>query len=202
MTVRAAQYRWLRAFPWLWLVLAIPAVPMILGHALGGADAADLLHPSGEMSVRMMIVAMVAGPLGRLFGTRFRALRWLLARRRAFGVAAFGYALLHLVFYIFDMQTLKAMLDEIGAPGIWTGWLALVLMLPPAITSNDKAMRALKAGWKKVQWLVFPTALFTVIHWGLLFYEWGPALVHIAPVVLLHVALFVKSSLRKLRMSA
>lgn len=192
----------LRTFPWLWLVLALPAADMVWRHASGRMDAADLLHPSGEMAVRMMVIAMIAGPLTRLFGTRLRPLRWLLARRRAFGVAAFGYAVLHLIFYIFDMETLAAMIDEIGAPGIWTGWLALLLMLPPAITSNDGAMRALRAGWKKVQWLVFPTLLFTAIHWGLLFYEWGPALVHVAPVLLLHLALFVKSSLRKPRKTA
>lgn len=185
-----------RRLPWLWIVLALPALAMAVGFARG-TDAADLLHPSGEMSARLMIVAMMIGPLAHLVGRHRPAMRWLLARRRAFGVAAALYALLHLLFYVRDMETLSAMWEEIGAPGIWTGWVALALMLPLLVTSNNRSMRMLRAGWKTLQRLVYPLALFTVIHWGLLFYEWGPALAHIAPLVLLHIAATIRLTLRR-----
>lgn len=54
-----------------------------------------------------------------------RWLNWLVARRRAIGVAAFGYALVHLIFYLIDMGNLDDILAEWLAPGIWTGWAAL-----------------------------------------------------------------------------
>jgi sulfoxide reductase heme-binding subunit YedZ len=57
------------------------------------------------------------------------------------------------------------MLAEIGALGIWTGWAAFLLILPLALTSNDTAMRALKAGWKRLQRLAYPAALLTLVHW-------------------------------------
>ncbi len=52
---------WRRAL--LWLVLAIPAALMIQRFASGEALAMDLYHPSGEMSVRLMILALLRGPL-------------------------------------------------------------------------------------------------------------------------------------------
>lgn len=184
-------------FRWLgYALLASPAFVIGWRYAAGLADAADLLHPTGEMSVRLMIVAMMIGPARRLW-PRSRWLRWLLLRRRPIGVAAFGYAALHLLFYLIDMETLKFMLDEIGAPGIWTGWLAFALMLPPALASNDAAMRFLATRWKVVQRLLYPAMPLIVVHWALLMYDWLPALVHVAPLVALHIAAAIKFRLPK-----
>ena len=123
---------WRRAL--LWLVLAIPAALMIQRFASGEALAMDLYHPSGEMSVRLMILALLPGPLTDALGPN-RFLRGWLAIRRNLGVAAFLYALLHLVFYVLDMQLLSAMVSELAIPGIWTGWLAFALLLVPAAIS-------------------------------------------------------------------
>jgi sulfoxide reductase heme-binding subunit YedZ len=111
--------------------------------------------------------------------------KWLLRRRRSFGVAAFGYALLHLLFYLLEMQTLAGILAEIGALGIWTGWAAFLLMIPLALTSNDFAMRALKAGWKRLQRLAYPAALLTLVHWMFVHDNVVPALLNFAPLAVL-----------------
>jgi sulfoxide reductase heme-binding subunit YedZ len=68
----------------------------------------DLLHPSGEWSVRLLILALMLTPLVQLF-PQAQIVRWLVRRRRAFGVAAFGYAALHLLFYVLEMGTLRDM---------------------------------------------------------------------------------------------
>ena len=47
----------------LWVALAIPAALMIQRFASGEALAMDLYHPSGEMAVRLMILALLPGPL-------------------------------------------------------------------------------------------------------------------------------------------
>ena len=113
--------------PLFWLALALPALLMLADFWRGAALAMDLLHPSGELSVRLMIAAMLAGPMAGIFGPN-RFFRGWLAMRRNLGVAAFGYAVLHLIFYAADMGLLAAMLDELALPSIWTGWLALALM--------------------------------------------------------------------------
>ncbi len=177
----------------LWVVLAIPAAAMLRAFLMGTTDAADLLHPSGEFSARLMIVAMMIAPLIAVVGAH-GWLRWLLARRRALGVAAFGYAVLHLVLYVVDMGVLDDMLAEVGAPGIWTGWVAFALMIPLALTSNDASMRALQSGWKRLQRLAYPAALLTLAHWVFVHNNAVAALVHFAPLILLLVFRFVRST--------
>ena len=172
---------WRRAL--LWFVLAIPAALMVQRIASGEALAMDLYHPSGEMSVRLMILALLPGPLTDALGPN-RFLRGWLAIRRNLGVAAFLYALLHLVFYVLDMQLLSAMVSELAIPGIWTGWLAFALLLVPAAISFDTAMRRLGRRWKQLQRLVYPAFLLALIHWLLLDWAWGPALVHLAPLLM------------------
>ena len=171
---------WRRAL--LWLVLAIPAALMIQRFASGEALAMDMYHPSGEMSVRLMILALLPGPLTDALGPN-RFLRGWLAIRRNLGVAAFLYALLHLGFYVLDMQLLSAMVGELPIPGIWTGWLAFALLLVPAAISFNAAMRRLGRRWKQIQRLVYPAFVLALVHWLLLDWAWGPALVHLAPLL-------------------
>ncbi len=168
----------------LWSLLAVPAA-LIIHRSVATPDvwAGDMLQPTGEWSARFIIVALMLTPLAQLF-PGVRTIRWLVRHRRAFGVAAFGYAMLHLFFYILDMEMVAAMLAELGAPGIWTGWLALACMVPPALASNDAAMRLLGRGWKRVQRLAYPAALLTLAHWMLVHDGLASALVQFAPLIL------------------
>lgn len=171
------------SLPVFWLLLALPGVAMLYGWSSGATDTMDMLHPTGEWSARLMVAAMLLGPLVGLLGPR-GWLRWLLARRRALGVAAFGYAVMHLIFYIIDMGSLAAMLDELPIKSIWTGWLALALMLPMALTSNQAAMRLLRRAWKQLQRLAYPAALLTLLHWLWVHDGATVAVVHFAPLAL------------------
>lgn len=169
----------------LWALLAVPAILMVAAY-LTAPDMwpGDLLHPSGEWSARLIIFALMLTPLSMIFRGR-RWIQWLIRRRRAFGVAGFFYALLHLLFYLLDMQTIENVLVEIGALGIWTGWAAFFLFLPLALTSNDQSMRALKAGWKRVQRLAYPAAILTLVHWMFIHDNVMAALIHFAPLAAL-----------------
>ncbi len=174
----------LNSRPLLWALLAVPALPMI-GEALQpDVVFEELLHPSGEWSARLIILALMLTPLSQLVPRR-RWVQWLLRRRRAFGVAAFGYGALHLLFYLFEMQSLRDILAEIGALGIWTGWAAFLLMLPLALTSNDRAMRAMRGGWKRLQRLAYPAALLTLVHWIFVHDNFSAALLNFSPLILL-----------------
>lgn len=169
----------------LWGLLAVPAA-VVMHRYMTTPDIwpGDLLRSTGEWSARMIIFALMLTPLGQLFPAN-RAVRWLIRHRRAFGVAAFGYALLHLIFYVLDMETVAAMLAELGAPGIWTGWLALLCMAVPALISSDAAMRLFRRNWKRLQRLAYPAAVLTLVHWVLVHDGMTSALVHFAPLILL-----------------
>lgn len=170
----------------LWLVLALPAVLTVARFATRPDDVypGDFLHPSGEWSARLIVLALALTPLSQLFRSS-RTVRWLLRHRRAIGVAAFGYASLHLVFYVLDMETAASMLAELGAPAIWTGWLAFFCLLVPALASNDAAVRRLKEGWKRLQRLAYPAAILTLVHWALVHDGAVAAFATFAPLIVL-----------------
>lgn len=175
--------------PAVWFALTVPGLLMSANLVRGDAMAMGLLHPSGEMSVRLLVLALLPGPLAGLFGAG-RFLRGWLGWRRNIGVAAFAYAMLHLGFYLIDIGALAPAIDELGIPSIWTGWLALLAMIPPAASSLDRAMIGLgRQTWKRLQRLVYGAAILTVAHWLLLEWHWQPVLLHAAPVILVWLAL-------------
>jgi len=176
--------RILNSLPVFWILLSIPALLLVGEYWTGDIIAMDMLHPTGEFSARFMIIALMITPLSVIFGQR-RWIGWLMKRRRSFGLAAFGYAMLHLLFYLTDMEALEPILAEFWAPGIWTGWAALLLFLPLAITSNNASMRRLKQGWKRLQRLVYVAALLTLAHWLLIHDGVAGALAHFIPLLLL-----------------
>ncbi|MGB5485275.1 sulfite oxidase heme-binding subunit YedZ [Parasphingorhabdus sp.] len=174
----------LNSLPVFWILLTIPAVLLLRGYWAGEIIAMDMLHPTGEFSARFMIIALMITPLSVIFGNR-QWLGWLLKRRRSFGLAAFGYAILHFAFYVIDMEALKPILAEFWAPGIWTGWAAMLVFVPLAVTSNNASMRRLKQGWKRLQRLAYVAALLTLAHWLLIHDGVGGALAHFIPLLLL-----------------
>ncbi|HEY0084561.1 MAG TPA: ferric reductase-like transmembrane domain-containing protein [Allosphingosinicella sp.] len=169
-----------------WVLLALPAAMLLSGfwHRPVGVEADRFLHPSGEFSARLLIFALVLTPLSRLL-PHSGILRWLLRHRRSIGVAAFGYAALHLLFYVLDKGAVHEIIAELRDPALWTGWLAFLCLLVPATVSNDRAMRALKAGWKRIQRLAYAAAILTLAHWALIDGSIGHAVVNFAPLILL-----------------
>jgi sulfoxide reductase heme-binding subunit YedZ len=169
----------------LWAALAVPALIWLAqARGMDPYDWEELLHPTGELSARLLIVALALTPLVQLL-PGVGLLRWLVRHRRAIGVAAFGYAALHTALYLGAMGNLDDVLAEALAIGIWPGWAAFALMLPLAFTSNDAAMRWLKAGWKRLQRLAYPAAVLTLVHWIFIHNNIWVALAHFAPLAAL-----------------
>lgn len=172
----------------LWAILAIlPALWTV--EALTSTDPRAihrLLHPTGEFAARLLIITMMISPLALIFkGSRIIA--WLKRNRRYFGVAAFGYAFLHTIFYLIDEGGLVEALGELDDFYIWTGWVAFLIFVPLAMTSMDAAVRAMGKHWKTLQRATYAAAVFTLLHWASL-EDWegvGPALVHFGPLALL-----------------
>ena len=143
-----------------------------------------LLHPTGETSVRLLIITMILTPMRRIF-PQSGFWQWMMKRRRYFGVAAFAYAALHLTFFVMDEGSVIEILGSFTKPAMLLGWFAFFVFLPLAITSNDWSVRKLGLRWKRVQQWVYPAAVATAVHWVLVSEEIGPALVHFLPLVLL-----------------
>ena len=172
-----------------WVILCLPAIPMLIALSSGDPRILHkLLHPTGEFAARFMIIAMMITPLTMLFRGRSWP-RWLMKRRRYIGVAAFGYAFVHTLFYLIDEGAIALSTAEISKLYIWTGWLAFFIFVPLAITSTDGWVKSLGTKWKTLQRFVYGAAVLTLVHWAAL-HNWGgfvPALVHFMPLALLEI---------------
>ena len=167
----------------LWCLLALPAAAILIRYS-AGEHPAELVPATGEWSARLIIVALMLTPLARLFPGK-PVIRWLLRHRRSFGVAAFAYAVLHLLFYGLDMESVANMVAELPAPAIWTAWLAFLCLVPATLASSDAAMRTLGRWWKTIQRFAYPAAILTLIHWLLVHDGKTEALLHFAPLAVL-----------------
>ncbi len=81
-----------------WGILAPPAIVIMQRYAVDALSYGEIIHETGDWSVRLLILTMAATPLRILFGNA-RWTGWLLRQRRALGVATFAYALLHTLVY-------------------------------------------------------------------------------------------------------
>ena len=173
---------------WFWALLALP--PALWSYEAMTSENARiihiLVHPTGEWAARLLIVTMMATPLCMLM-KGWRGPQWLKKNRRYLGVAAFGYAALHTLFYVIDKGSVDTVIGEIGRFYIWTGWIAFAIFVPLAVTSMDYFMRVMGPRWKSLQRWTYGAAVLTLLHWASL-HDWGHplgAFVEFSPLIAL-----------------
>lgn len=148
-------------------VAALVPLVLLVARAFGIGDLGanpvqELLHTLGKTSLNLLLITLAITPLRRLTG-----LNWLIALRRALGLYAFAYALLHAVTYAvldwrLDMNTL---LDDItDRPFITVGFLAVVMLIPLAVTSTKGMQRRLGRNWLKLHRAIYPITALGVLH--------------------------------------
>jgi sulfoxide reductase heme-binding subunit YedZ len=152
--------------PLLFAAALVPLALLLQGavfDALGANPAEALIRASGDWTLRFLCLTLAVTPLRQWTG--WHALARL---RRMLGLFTFFYGVLHfLCFAWLDMGfELDAIVRDIGKrPFILVGTAALLLMLPLAATSFDRAVKALGATrWRALHRAVYATALLAVLH--------------------------------------
>lgn len=131
---------------------------------LGANPIEYLTRETGEWTLILLLVTLGVTPLRRLTGWN-----WLLRLRRMLGLYAFFYGSLHFLAYLwldqfFDWMAVAA--DIWKRPFITAGFLALVAMIPLAVTSTDAMVRRLGARrWLALHRLAYLAALAGVVHY-------------------------------------
>ncbi|APX13997.1 sulfoxide reductase heme-binding subunit YedZ [Tateyamaria omphalii] len=149
---------------WAVYIVSLIPVPVLLYMAqtggLGREPIGALEHKLGEIALQLVIVGLCISPLRRFAGVN------LIRFRRAVGVLAFIYVLLHLlVWAVLDVQTLdRVIADVIKRPYITIGMAAFVLMVPLALTSNNMSVRWLGPVWRRLHLLTYPIAILASVH--------------------------------------
>jgi sulfoxide reductase heme-binding subunit YedZ len=176
MDVAASLNGALRRVP-TWAVYGLGLVPLavLIWQALSGALGIDpvktLEHQLGLTALQLLLAGLLVTPLRRWAGIN------LLRYRRAIGLLAFLYAVLHLLVWV--LLDLQLRWSEIGAdlvkrPYIIVGMLALACLVPLAATSNGWSVRRLgAAGWQRLHRLTYVAVLLGALHYLLLVKVWS-----------------------------
>lgn len=130
-----------------------------------GANPIELITRSlGTWTLVFLLITLSITPLRRLSGWS-----WLIKLRRMAGLYAFFYALLHFITYIwldqfFDLASIYK--DVIKRPFITIGFAAFVLLIPLALTSTNAMIKKLGGKrWQMLHSLIYPIAIFAVLHY-------------------------------------
>lgn len=150
----------------MWTLLAIPAAVILWWRAHDAISYGETIILSGQWSVGLLCAALLATPINHLLPKRAIA-RLLMRHRRAIGVASFGYALVHTAIYLNKKWQAGLVIKEAQDPSLLTGWLAVVIFLVLAVTSNNVSVRKLGKRWKTLHRLIYVAAALIFGHWAL-----------------------------------
>ena len=170
----------------LWFVLSIPAWEYVHELFYPSRHYPEMMEDSGELSIQILVFTLCVTPL-TLVLKNFTAgkgiARWLLKSRRYFGIAGFGYALIHTILYIrqtFDLELIW--LEALDWP-LGTGWISMLILLPLALTSNKWSIQKMGTTWKWMQRLSYVAIIAGFAHWLLLDFFIDNPMVWIVPLI-------------------
>jgi sulfoxide reductase heme-binding subunit YedZ len=152
--------------PVIFIAALIPAALLVragINGTLGVNPAETLQLETGVWALRFLVITLAITPIRRITG-------WnpVIQYRRMLGLFAFFYACLHFLTYLvldrfFDVPGILA--DVAKRPFITAGMVALVLMLPLAITSTKGWIRRLGRRWQVLHRLVYVSAVAAAVHY-------------------------------------
>jgi sulfoxide reductase heme-binding subunit YedZ len=154
------------AKPLLFVACLLPFAWLFYGawaDTLGANPAEALIRATGAWTLRVVCITLAITPLRQIFNTP------ALARfRRMLGLFTFFYGVLHFLSYgwldqSFDIDAITQ--DIAKRPFILVGTAALLLMLPLAATSFNRAIKALGAArWQQLHRAIYAAALLALLH--------------------------------------
>lgn len=168
--LRTFGKRWMKPLTLLILVLPGAYVGWQWTLLLTGQDNAMGFNPVewthhflGDTAIRVLLASLAVSPVRDLTG-------WapIVLIRRRIGLAAFFYACLHLLVYLWldkNWSISATIADVAKRIYITFGMAALLSLIPLAITSTNGMIRRMgRANWERLHWLVYPIAIAAVLH--------------------------------------
>jgi sulfoxide reductase heme-binding subunit YedZ len=153
----------LAALPFLRLVFAV------YREDLGANPLEFITRNTGDWTLYFLCMTLSLTPLRKILQWH-----WLIRLRRMLGLYSFFYASLHFLTFLwfdhfFDLGDMWR--DLVKRPFITVGFIAFVLLLPLAITSNNAMIKRL--GGK--QWQILHRLVYVIVPLGVLHYFWMKA---------------------------
>jgi sulfoxide reductase heme-binding subunit YedZ len=178
------------AKPVVFLLCLTPAALLVYNfftNNLGFNPIDELTNVSGQWTLRLLLTTLAITPLRQITG-----FNPLIRFRRMIGLFTFFYATIHMsIFAVFDFRLdFGAMLRDVleNRWFITVGWIALMCMLPLALTSTKGWIRRLGGGrWQLLHRLIYVSAIAAVNHYffNAKLTEAGPVVAILIVIVLL-----------------
>ncbi len=162
--VEAARQRWL------WLIVNIAAaLPLVFtawdywrGDFIDPIDSFTIR--TGQAAIILLLLTLAVSPLANLTGYRK-----LIGVRKSLGLWTFTYTVLHLLVFVgleYGFSLDFILKDGLAKkPYIIVGSLALLIMVPLAITSTKYWMKRLGRNWKRLHKWVYAAGILAAIHY-------------------------------------
>jgi methionine sulfoxide reductase heme-binding subunit len=152
-----------------WLLALLPLARLVyfgFTDNLGANPVEFVEHSTGTWALVALLVTLSMTPIRLLTGQV-----WQIQLRRVLGLFMFFYACLHVVTYVwldFAFIWEEITKDVVKHPRILVGFVAFLLTIPLAVTSNSYMIKRLKTNWKKLHQSIYLIAILVVIHFLLL----------------------------------
>lgn len=119
---------------------------------------------TGRHAITLLVLSLACTPLNTLF-------KWpeLLKRRRALGLYAFMYAVIHVIIFVdvdYGLAWSLIFKTVFEKPYIIVGMTGFLLLIPLAWTSFDIWKKRLGKGWKRLHQLIYLIAPLLVLHYA------------------------------------
>jgi methionine sulfoxide reductase heme-binding subunit len=152
-----------------WLLCLVPFARLLyLGFTddLGANPIEFVEHSTGTWAFVILLITLAMTPIRLITGQV-----WQIQLRRMLGLFMFFYACLHIVAYVWlDFVFIWADIykDVAKHPRILVGFIAFILTIPLAATSNSYMIKRLKTNWKKLHRSIYLISILVALHYLLL----------------------------------
>ncbi|HLE31862.1 MAG TPA: protein-methionine-sulfoxide reductase heme-binding subunit MsrQ [Bacteroidota bacterium] len=163
------QTEWIRRI-WKPLAFVLALLPFLLlayqwyTDQLSANPIDDITDTTGTWTLRFLMITLAITPLRKITGWN-----WLLKFRRMVGLFAFSSVFLHFITYVYLDQFFlweEIVADVQKRPFITVGFTSFLLMVPLALTSNDRITKWMGGKrWQRLHRLIYFIALGGVIHY-------------------------------------
>ena len=134
-------------------------------HQLTANPIQAMEQRTGRHALTLLVLSLACSPLNTLFGWRE-----LIKRRRALGLYAFMYAVIHVIIFVdLDYGLAWSLLIQtvLQKSYILYGMTAFLLLIPLALTSFDTWKKRLGKNWKRLHQLVYFIAPIAALHYAM-----------------------------------